>query len=100
MDGGRGELCSGETRPRRRRRKNDQWPSPTARLAQLEGRRGRGGHGGALVELWFAFLRRRAGASSAEQQATAVASQRLRRSRVERMEQGRSRGERGHDVER
>ena len=43
---------------------------------------------------------RRARATSAEQQATAVASQRLRRARVERMEQGRSRGERGHDVER
>ena len=66
MVGGHGELCSGETRPWRRRRKNGQWPSPTARLAQLEGRRGRGGHAGALVELWFAFLQRRAGASAAE----------------------------------
>ena len=63
---GRGELRSGETRPRRRRRKNGQWPSPMARMARLGGRRGRGGHGGALVELWFAFLRRRAGASAAE----------------------------------
>ena len=44
--------------------------------------------------------RRRARATSVEQQATAVASQRLRRARVERMEQGRSRGERGRDVER
>ena len=44
--------------------------------------------------------RRRARTTSAEQQAMVVASQRLRRARVERMEQGRSRGERGHDVER
>jgi len=44
--------------------------------------------------------RRRARATSAEQQATTVASQRLRRARVERMEQGRSRGERWRDVER
>ena len=44
--------------------------------------------------------RRRARVTSVEQQATAVASQRLRRVRVERMEQGRSRGERGRDVER
>ena len=57
MVGDHGELRSGETRPRRRRRKNGQWPSPTARMARLGGRRGRGGHGGALVELWFAFLR-------------------------------------------
>ena len=44
--------------------------------------------------------RRRAHMTSAEQQATAVASQRLRRARVERMEQGHSQGERGRDVER
>ena len=44
--------------------------------------------------------RRQARASSAEQQATTVASQRLRRVWVERMEQGHSRGERGRDVER
>ena len=48
-----------------------------------------------LGETW-----RRVHVSSAEQMATAVASQRLRRARVERMEQGRSRGERGRDVER
>ena len=41
---GRGELRSGEVRPWRRRQKNGQWPSPTVRLARLEGRRGRGGH--------------------------------------------------------
>ena len=66
MVGGRGELRSGEARPRRRRQKNGQWPSPKARMARLGGRRGRGGHDGALVELWFVFLRRRAGASAAE----------------------------------
>ena len=64
--GGHGELCSGETRPWRRRRKNGQWPSPTARMAWLSGGERRGGHGGALVELWFAFLRWRAGVSAAE----------------------------------
>ena len=57
---GRGELHSGEVRPWRRRRKKGQWPSPRARMAQLEGRRGRGGHGGAVVELEVVFLRRRA----------------------------------------
>ena len=46
--------------------KNGQWPSPKARMARLGSRRGRGGHDRALVELWFAFLRRRAGASAAE----------------------------------
>ena len=66
MVGGRGELRFGETRPRRRRRKNGQWPSPTARMARLSGGERRGGHGGALVELWFVFLRWRAGASAAE----------------------------------
>ena len=66
MVGGRSELRSGEARPRRRRRKNGQWPSPKARMARLGGRRGRGGHDRALVELWFAFLRRLAGASAAE----------------------------------
>ena len=44
---GHGELHSDEVRPWRRLWKNGQWPSPTARLAQLEGQRGRGGHGGA-----------------------------------------------------
>ena len=57
MVGDHGELRSGETRPRRRLRKNGQWPSPTARMARLSGGERRGGHGGALVELWFAFLR-------------------------------------------
>ena len=57
--GGRAELRSGMARPRRRRWKNGQWPSPKAWMARLGGRRGRGGHGGAVVELGFAFLRRR-----------------------------------------
>ena len=48
----------------------------------------------------LAVVQRRAHTSSVEQMAKAVASQRLRRARVERMEQGRSRGERGRDVER
>ena len=54
---GRGELRSGEVRPWRQRRKNGQWPSPMARMARLEGRRGRG-HGRAVVKLEVAFLRR------------------------------------------
>ena len=56
---GRGELRSGEVRPWRRWRKNGQWASPKARMARLEGRRGRGEHGGAVVELEVVFLRRR-----------------------------------------
>ena len=54
----------------------------------------------ALSEMVLGKARWRALVTSAEQQATAVASQRLRRSRVERMRQGRSRGERGRDEER
>ena len=46
--------------------KNGQWPSPKAWMARLGSRRGIGGHGGAVVELVVAFLRRRAGASAAE----------------------------------
>ena len=45
----------------------------------------------------LAMVQRRAHASSTEQMATTVASQRLRLARVEQMEQGCSRGERGHD---
>jgi len=57
---GRGELRSGEVRPWRRHRKNGQWPLPMARMARLEGRRGRGGHDRAVVKLEVTFLRRRA----------------------------------------
>ena len=56
---GRGELRFGEVQPWRRRWKNGQWPSPRARMVRLEGRRGRGGHGGAMAELEVALLRRR-----------------------------------------
>ena len=56
---GHGELRSGEVRPWRWRRKNGHWPSPKAWMARLGSRRGRGGHGGAAVELGFVFLQRR-----------------------------------------
>ena len=45
----------------------------------------------------LAVVQRRACVSSAEQMAMTVASQRLKCARVEQMEQGRSRGERGCD---
>ena len=50
-----------------------------------------------MVGMVLAMVQRRACASSAEQMATVVASQRLRHVRVEQMEQGHSRGERGRD---
>ena len=64
--GGRGELRSDEARPWRRRRKNGQWPSPTARMARLRGGGRRGKHGGAIDGLADAFLQRQAGTSVAE----------------------------------
>ena len=73
---------------------------PRVRTTQRRHRRDSWDASGALSEMVLGETRRRARMTSAKQQATAVASQRLRRARVERMEQGRSRGERGRDVER
>ena len=56
---GHGELHSGEAWPWRWRRKNGHWSSPKARMARLDGQRGKGGHGGAMAELEVALLRRR-----------------------------------------
>ena len=50
-----------------------------------------------MVGMVLVVVQRRACASSAEQMATTVASQWLRCTRVEQMEHGRSRGERGRD---
>ena len=77
------QSCLPRVRTTQRRRRRDSWDAS-----------------GALSEMVLGETRRRARATSAEQQATVVASQRLRRAWVERMGQGRSRGERRRDVER
>ena len=55
---GRGELRSGEARPWRRRRRNDEYMLTLTQLTRLNGGGGRGDHGEALGELGNAFLQR------------------------------------------
>ena len=70
---------------------------PSVWLAQRKHLQGLFGASRAMAGMVLAVVQRRACASSAEQMATAEASQRLRRARVEQMEQGRSQGEHGRD---